>query len=406
MLICAAIVLLCLALKLPSLTYPRLEYDERIYWQLTDNWLKHGTYSLRGTQVLRELPPSVYDKPLFHHPPLLPILLAPCVWLGSPNAAILVAWLGHVLAIIGVAIICWMWRRRSWRATTFVLWLPVLGVALDPVLTFTARKIWIDPVAGGLAGLAMGLCALAAHHRSPRWAALAGVVFGLAGRAKLSALLVLPAGILLLGWGRGAGPNGPVRTRTRTGMMLACALPAGIVLLPWFVVFYGHYHRLLPDWIRPDAALIAASPHVAREMDRPWRFYFTQSALVSPVVLVVVVAVFQRARRLLTARLGLPVLWVGLVLIGLLGLRALGHGAQLRYLTPALPGVYVALAALLGLASAGRSVLGPVALLSVIYGAVAMGYFLYPDNLRYDDIVPLPEIIWRMWTEPPPGALP
>ena len=64
--VCALIIALCLALKLPSLFFPRAEYDERIYLSVAGNWLKNGSYSLQGTAVLRELPSSMYDKPLFH----------------------------------------------------------------------------------------------------------------------------------------------------------------------------------------------------------------------------------------------------------------------------------------------------------------------------------------------------
>ena len=75
LLLCAAIIVLALVLKLPSLRSPRLEGDELIYWHLTQNWLENGAYSLQGTPILKALPPSIYDKPLFHHPPLLSLLM-------------------------------------------------------------------------------------------------------------------------------------------------------------------------------------------------------------------------------------------------------------------------------------------------------------------------------------------
>ena len=416
LLFCAAIIILAMVLKLPSLQYPRQEDDELIFWHLTQNWLDNGTYSLQGTPILKALPPNIYDKPLFHHPPLLPMLLAPFVATNSPNAAILVSWLGHVLAIVGVAIICWTWRRRSWRAADIALWLPVLAMAVDPLMTFTARKLWPDNLVGGFAGLAMGFYCLAGARRSMVWAVAGGVAVGLAGLAKLTGLLILPAGVLVLVLSQsrrlsptasdetyGAGLPGSTRSlaRTRLGMVCLGVVPAFVILLPWFAVFYGQYQTLLPTWIRPDAALRALSPHVDREMRRPWHFYFSQSAMIAPVVLVILIALAQRLRQVLSVRLGIPLCWVGAVFLAFLMLRLGGHGMQMRYLTPAIPGVYAMLAGLLAVAYPRRSLLGPVALLAVVYGVSTMGFFLYPENLKYDDIVPIPEFLWRMWTTTP-----
>jgi len=413
LLCCAAIIALALALKLPSLFSPRVEDDELIYWQLTQNWLDHGSYSLQGAPVLKALPPSIYDKPLFHHPPLLPIFLSPFVATHSPNAAILVSWLGHVLAIVGVAIICWTWRRRSWRATDLALWLPVLAMACDPLMTFTARKLWPDNLVGGFAGLAMGLYCLAAARRSAGWAVAGGVAAGLAGLAKLPGLFILPAGILVLVlWpSRGSSPAGAevprgegflgrTRSLARTRLGLACLgiLPAFVILLPWFAVFYAQYHMLLPAWIRPDAALRMLSPLVNRAMDRPWHFYFSQSAMISPVVVVIFAALLSRFRLVLSVRLAVPLCWVGGVVLALMFLYFRGHSMQMRFLTPAIPGLYALLSGLLASVNPRRSFLGLAALLAVIYGVSTMGFFLYPENMKYDDIVSVPEIVWRMWT--------
>jgi hypothetical protein len=119
--VCAVIVGLCLALKLPTLAFDRHEYDEHIYWALTGNWIENGRYLLQGTEILKSLPPEMYDRPLFHHPPMMSILDAPFVLMKSPATAICVSWLGHVLAIIGVAILVWITRRPEWGPTHFFL---------------------------------------------------------------------------------------------------------------------------------------------------------------------------------------------------------------------------------------------------------------------------------------------
>src|SRR5688500_6972258 len=72
---CCAAVIVSAFLKLPSLRYPLDEADERIYWQLADNLARGGEYTLQGTEIVRELSPYMYDRPLFHHPPLFPAMV-------------------------------------------------------------------------------------------------------------------------------------------------------------------------------------------------------------------------------------------------------------------------------------------------------------------------------------------
>ncbi len=386
-LLCVAIIALCIALKLPTLFYERLEYDEQIYWELTRNWLETGDYSLRGTSILGELPPGVYDRPLFHHPPLFPILLAPFVAADNMQAAILVSWLGHVLAVVGVAIICWAWRRQSWHATNMLLWLPVAAVALDPVFTFCSRKVWPDNLAGGLAALSMGLFCIAAARRRTIWAVLAGVTLGLAAMTKLPALILMPIAGLLLWLTATTG------ARTRRRLLLAAALPLGIILLPWFAVFYSHYACFLPHWIHPDQALIEMSGLSRRAVSQPWHYYLTESILVSPLVAVVLVGYVLRRRHVFSPTFGIPLAWVSLTTVTLTVLCLRGQGLQLRYLAPAIPGLYAMLAALLARCDAKRSLLPLFALLAMIYGAVCAGFYLL--NGSFDEIASVPGFLWR-----------
>ncbi|MBU0640039.1 MAG: hypothetical protein KKB50_14325 [Planctomycetes bacterium] len=390
-LICVAIIALCVALKLPTLFFGRLEYDEQIYWELTGNWLQTGDYSLRSTSILSELPPAVYDRPLFHHPPLFSMLLAPFVAADSLRAAILISWLGHVLAVVGVAMICWAWRRRSWHATNVLLWLPVSAVALDPVFTFCSRKLWPDNLVGGLAALSIGLFCIAAARLRPAWAAIGGLTLGMAALTKLPALILMPIGGLLL-WLTAAADS-----RMRRRLLLAAALPAGIILLPWFAVFYSHYACLLPHWIHPDQALIEMSGLSRRAVSQPWHYFLSESVLVAPLVAVVLVGYILRRRHVSSPTFGIPLAWVALtsVTLTVLGLR--GQGLQLRYLAPAIPGLYVMLAALLVRCDARRSLLPLLALLAVIYGAVCSGFYLLSGS--FDEIVSVPEILWRSFWE-------
>ena len=69
--ILVAIVLLALSMRLPALFTQHIENDEVILQVLAEKVSENPKdYSLQGTAVLDRLPKSVYDKPLFHHPPL------------------------------------------------------------------------------------------------------------------------------------------------------------------------------------------------------------------------------------------------------------------------------------------------------------------------------------------------
>ncbi len=391
LLTCGAILVLCLSMKSPIWFADHLENDERIYWALTQNWLDNGTYSLQGTPILKELPPATYDKPLFHHPPMLPIMLMPFVATDSPNAAILVSWLGHALAIVGVAMMCWAWRRRSWSGTHFLLWMPVLAVALDPVLTFCSRKLWPDAFLGGFVGIGMGFVCLATKRRGMGLAVAGGLALGLAAMVKLPGLIVAPLALMIVAYGIKDDPARRVR------LLLATALPLLAVIVPWFWVFHAQYGTFLPEWIRPDEALTAVSPHMARAMERPWHYYISESILVAPIVLVVLIGCVVRRRFLTSLPLVIPVAWVFLVWLALMFLHARGYSMKMRFLTVASPGVYAALAVLLASAHPKRSVFPLVALLAIVFGIVNIGFYLTAGP-QFDEILSLPELVWKMAT--------
>ena len=141
-LILALALLICAFLKVPTLHYPHAELDERIYWQLAENLAQKGQYSLQGTELLGTLPPGIFNHPLFHHPPLFATLLIPFVLVGAKDAAVVASWLGHLLAVLAVALVGRHALRRSVGANTFtspVFWVPLLGICTDPLLLFVSR---------------------------------------------------------------------------------------------------------------------------------------------------------------------------------------------------------------------------------------------------------------------------
>ena len=392
------IVGLCISLKVLTWFAPRSENDEIIYWTLTRNLVETGEYSIRGTGVIEflDLPRPMYDRPLFHHPPMTAILLSPFVRSDNARAAILVSWLGHALAIIGVAMACWSWRRRTWRGAEFLLWLPVLAVALDPLLSFCSRKLWPDSLVGGFAGLSFGLLCVGLARRSLPWTIVAGIALGLAGLSKLSGLCLLVAGLAFI-----VAQSGLSRSRRRR-LALAFAVPAVLLVGPWLAVFFSEYGQLAPDWIRPTPELIATNEHIAREVSRPWHYYLSQTAMIAPVSLVIL-AGLARYRRILSSPRALATIgWMVLLWLTLMILFWRGHGMQMRYLTPAVPALYVLLIPLLTRSDPRRSVFPVLVLTAVAFGAVFSGFYLI--NPQFDEIKPVPQIVLDIWAGRPPGS--
>ncbi|HWL92769.1 MAG TPA: hypothetical protein VNT79_04475 [Phycisphaerae bacterium] len=387
--ICGIILALMFALKIPSLGVDHLEDDERIYWALAQNWLATGAYSLRGTELLESLPPAMYDKPLFHHPPMQTFLLIPFAWLDTPRAAVMVSWLGHAAAVVGVALICWCARRGHGGATQLFLWLPVLGVAVDPILTLTARKIWPDNLAGGFCALSAGFCFLAAYRGSAGPALVGGVFAAFAALSKLPGLLALPVGSAVLWFAVERGKH-------RAALIGGFVAPQIVLVGLWLFVFHREYGVFLPDWIMPDSALRALSSHVERAMQRPIWYYAGQTLLVAPVSGVIVVTMFAVRGGMPSRVLRIGLLWLVLGYVALMMLQIMGQGAQLRFLTPIAAGWYVCMYGVLRRADANRSLLGVTFLAAVLYSVSTAGFFLV-QGLAYDDIVSVPEMMWRQF---------
>jgi len=345
---------LATALKAPTWGLTHKEPDEVIYWTLAHSLLERGEYGLQGTRLLEILPAEMYDRPLFHHPPLYPLALVPFAAADAWSAAIVVSWLGHALAIVAVGLVvarpC---RSRGVPATSFAFWLPLLAIALDPIFLFTSRKLWIDALLGGLTFLAVA-CALAArdgpHER--RWLVGAGVTLGLACLAKLTAVLALPAIVAAILWPRRDGPGRTGRTaRTRsTPRGLALGLvgaPALLLTAPWFAVFWAEYGTLLPWWSRPSAEMITRDPLIRAAVSQGPLYYLARLACVQPLFAVAtLLAVCSAARRRTAARVALVLaatFVLGLTLIAQAG----GSPHFLRYLIPMFPCAAVLLGAVL-----------------------------------------------------------
>jgi 4-amino-4-deoxy-L-arabinose transferase-like glycosyltransferase len=377
-LILAIILLFCAALKLPTLTLPHDEPDEQIYWQLASRLLTVGHYNLQGTEILKQLSPPIYDRPIFCHPPLFAISLIPFVHWQARNLAVLVSWLGHFLCIIAVAV---MGRRMAREECQLIFWLPVIGMALDPFLAFLSGKLWIDSLLAGLcaASIAFFFCARYSERRG-LYLVAGSVLFGLAGLAKLPALALAPVIMLLI-------LTPVVKTPSPWRDLCLGCLPALILILPWFIIFHHAYGVFLPSWTTPDEWTMQRYPMVRTAVERNPLYYIGNMASIEPVSVLCLVAYIFRGSLWKKMDTALPALWFLVVFVALSWVGLRGQGFQMRFLAPLFPCIYLMLYALPGEWRVGRGILPVIILLGLIYaGLNGAAYLLLP---QYDEISPV-----------------
>jgi 4-amino-4-deoxy-L-arabinose transferase-like glycosyltransferase len=334
MLTIAVVAAVFVGLKLPSLDFAEIENDELVYVSVAANLKLHGRYSLQGTQVLDRLSADVYDRPLFHHPPVAVWLMEKTLGPGRPaRSPVVVSWLGHALALAGLML--WLRALIPGQFSRLAPW-ALLMAALDPLAVHSGQRIWLDALAGGLVALGTGLyltvASAGSRMRENLLLMASGAALGLAVTTKLPAALAFPV-IALAFVLRGSRRD--VATAVRHVTLVG--IPAALIVAPWFVVFFRQYGMLFPDWIKPDAWMMEAHPFVKSMRERPPFYFFLQTLAVYPWLLLTAwTAVRAYGRKDGTYTLPLAfVLWVLTAITGLAVFA--GHGFQMRYL-----GLYVA----------------------------------------------------------------
>jgi 4-amino-4-deoxy-L-arabinose transferase-like glycosyltransferase len=338
LIITGLVVVVALWLKVPSIFIPHEEIDERIYWQLAEHLASGRGYTLQGSALLDSLSPHIYDRPLFHHPPLFAALLVPFVLSGAKPAAIVVPWLGHILSLLAVALIGWRTALKRPMGPTGIspgFWLPLLAMAADPLLGFTASRLWIDSLLTGLMAMAFASLVMAtAGQRSQRWMVTAGVFLGLAALTKLTALVVLPVFVVTI-------LLGGVPWRGRLTSCLWFGLPICFLVVPWLLVFRLKCGVFLPDWVAPDPWLREHSEFVKAALDRPWYYYVVKLPLLIPMSVMAGWALSARSGLRTNSTMQIATAWGLTVVAALTALSATGYGFQMRHVAPAVVPLYV-----------------------------------------------------------------
>lgn len=370
----AVVLAFCFLAKIPTWRYPISNWDELIYWQLTQHWMQTGHYSLQGTELLPKLPQLYYDHPAFHHPPGFCVLLMPFVQAQAPHPAILLSWLGHGLVIIALAIVGFQVLLRdavlTFRSRALFL-LPLLAAACDPLFNFISRKVWVDNLLAGECAMAFACAWLAL--KTPRWAWAAGLFAAAAISLKIATLIILPVLVLVV-W-------------RHKRLIWPIVLPPLLVFALWTLWFHHLTGAWMPWWMRPDEALLKTNAFVAASVHQPKFYYLSQLLLCCPFALVMLASLIFHRRIFSDPLSRLTLLWIAIYVGTFMVLGWLGMPSESRYIAPALPAVFLLFYARCANPSLerGNDAFFLLFSLAAVAGAMLSGFYLLVP--QYDEIL-------------------
>jgi len=402
-------------LKLPTLNLPHQEGDEVAFWHLTKNWIETGKYTLKGSALSRT---KVYfsraNREMPVHPPMFPFLLRPFVERNAPDKAVVVSWLGHLLAILAVALIgryLFLAHGLAQSALSPLFWIPLLGIATDPIMTWVSGILWIDNLHAGWAALAVAFTMMAGSARYPKLMYIfAGILLGLALLSKMTSTIIIPIIVYVI-------LISELNKKNKIQALLLGAIPALALSLPWYMPLY-YTMKELPPFIGVEppefkAILDSMSPEqlaAYKESSRcgfcdtasnsPWYYSIAKLPLIAPLVFLGIifslifyflyVKTLDKFKQLTFV---IPLVWFTLVFSMAVYLHLVIH----RRLTILVASIYVMFYMLIVFSEKYRplkkyqNLLLLLGTISIIYGAMTGGYYLFKGNNA--EIFSIPELI-------------
>ena len=408
-------------LKLPTFKLPHNEGDEVAFWYLAKNWIATGKYTLKGSPLSTS---KVYfgraNREMPVHPPIFPLLLRPFVERNIPDKAVMASWLGHLLAILAVALIGrFLFLTHGLPQTAFspLFWIPLLGIATDPIMTYVSGILWIDNLHAGWAALAVAFTMMAGSAQHPKLTYMfAGILLGLALLSKVTAAIIIPIIVYVI-------LVSESDRKTKIQALFLGSVPALILSLPWYVPLYytmgdflmfsggqpPEYQEMIASMSPEQLAAYnksTACTFCAAGARSPWYYLLAKLPLLAPLVLLGIVfylifySLYVRTLdKIQQLNFVIPFAWFTLVFSIAVYLQLYIH----RRLTILVASIYVMFYMLIVFAEKYRPLrkyqnpllfLGTI---SIIYGAMTGSYFLFKGN--YAEIFSIPELIGlvKLW---------
>ncbi len=225
-----------------------LALARRMSWTLSD-------YSTRDIPGIRSLPYSIYRQPLFHQPPLYPMILKIGERMGNPVICGLLYSCGSMVLLLWLT---WRWMAflripPAWAAGGFA------GLVFCPLVLASTTLLHLDGLLGiyGACGLVLYIEAL--DLRSACKAALAGILLAAAFNLRYNSLLLLPLVPALQAYQLYRLASGAARSQAVTPMDRRGAFWSSvqerknwsvfaIVVLLVAILGLPHYYRILATY--------------------------------------------------------------------------------------------------------------------------------------------------------------
>ncbi|PIP79226.1 MAG: hypothetical protein COW84_09960 [Gammaproteobacteria bacterium CG22_combo_CG10-13_8_21_14_all_40_8] len=286
-------------IKIPTFNLSHKEGDEVAFWYLTKNWIDTQKYTLKGSILAKT--PTYFERAnreMPVHPPMFAFLLKPFVQHNSLKYSVLVSWLGHLMTILAVALIGrWLIQRLQLNdqvnGLSPLFWMPLLGVATDPIMTYISGILWIDNLHAGFAALsvAFSLIATSSNKKLPFYF-LSGVFLGFALLSKVTSIMIVPVLLFIIFL---------FEKNKLWKPLLAGAIPALMMSLPWYIPLYQTTGDvLMHQGAKPEAyqkALEKMQPQQLKEFQKktrcefceagqatPWYYLWVKLPLINPLV--------------------------------------------------------------------------------------------------------------------------
>lgn len=317
--ILAPILLVHLLLMSSAFFVPHMENDEVIYKTLmvkTSFSLKG--YTLRGSSILANLP-SIYDTPLFFHPPIFTLLGKVVTLVAGETGLVAIS----VVASLGTTLVIYLIGRLLYEykvgLVASALWV------LNPLQLFVSQRIWLGAL------MVFFICLTIYFY-------LKGVKKGflypfLAGLWLLLGVLTkYPAVLTAVPVFFATCCYSTLESRFKVAKLLAFSMPL-LLLSLWFYYFYTHTGGALFLLSKPTAGMVQAFPCVRMVLQRPFYFFITQSFLTYPIY---IFAFFAVKKYCLKKDL-VMISWVLVYFIFMTAFGLTGGGFTLRYALPAYP---------------------------------------------------------------------
>jgi 4-amino-4-deoxy-L-arabinose transferase-like glycosyltransferase len=272
--------------------------------------------------------PSIYDRPIFHHPPAYPLTVSVMQRLFGTSYGVLASIFFHALAIFFTAML-----GRFWMSDRVGLFAGAI-LAVDGVSWVCAERIWIDSMLQAMVVLSLYAGLVAGRRGTLVPNVIAGLCLAIACLTKLPAILVAPA--IFLSW---RDPLVTLNKRVKITYLLTAALP---------VVFWQlRSARIDGSLIRlsaPTDWMIQNYPFIARMLDRSPIYYVVALLFASPLLGFALGAMRKQYRE---SWMIIPVVWflTFFVVMSILGVTSMGF--QLRYLAPMIPALCILAAVVL-----------------------------------------------------------